>query len=188
VTSRPETLLATIRSRCSQLRFGRLAAGDVARFLAGRHGYTAEEAHAVAAVSGGSPGRALESGSQGYREGRAAALSALHAASAAPNQRAKLQAAAGLAAGKPSSAGQREELAARVTMLASLLRDLALMAHGGRAEHLANGDLAADLGELAAAFGSGRAARGFAAADRAVAALRRNASPKAVAAWLAVQL
>ena len=188
VTSRPETLLATVRSRCSQLRFGRLAAGDVARFLVERHGYSAEDAHAVAAVSGGSPGRALEAGSDAYREGRAAALSALRTASAAPNQRARLQAAARLAAGKPSSAGEREELTARVTMLASLFRDLALVAHGGRAEHLANGDLAADLGELAAAFGSGRAARGFAAADRAVAALRRNASPKAVAAWLAVQL
>jgi DNA polymerase-3 subunit delta' len=188
VTSRPETLLATVRSRCSQLRFGRLAAGDVARFLVERHGYSAEDAHAVAAVSGGSPGRALEAGSDAYREGRAAALSALRTASAAPNQRARLQAAARLAAGKPSSAGEREELTARVTMLASLFRDLALVAHGGRAERLANGDLAADLGELAAAFGSGRAARGFAAADRAVAALRRNASPKAVAAWLAVQL
>ena len=188
VTSRPETLRATIRSRCSRLRFGRLAAGDVARFLTERHRCDAGEAHAIAAVSGGSPGRALESGSRAYRDARAAALSALRTASTAASPKARLQAAASLAAGKPSSAAERDELAARVTMLASLLRDLALVAHGGRADRLANSDLAADLGELGATFGSGRALRGFAAADRAVAALRRNANPKVVAAWLAVNV
>jgi DNA polymerase III subunit delta' len=188
VTSRPETLLPTVRSRCSQLRFGRLAAGDVARVLTERHGYEVEEAHAIAAVAGGSPGRALEAVSRAFREGRAAALSALGTAGRASTSKARLQAAAGLAAGRLSSAGERDELAARLTMMASLLRDLALMAAGGRPEQLANSDLAADLAELGVTFGSGRALRGFAAADRAVAALRRNASPKVVAAWLAVQL
>jgi len=188
VTSRPETLLTTIRSRCSQLRFGRLAAGDVARLLVERHGYDAAEAHAAAAIAGGSPGRALECVSRAYRDGRAAALSALRTVGDAPTPKARLQVAVGLAAGRPSSAGERDELSARVSMMASLLRDLALMAHGGQVEQLANGDLAADLVELGATFGSERALRAFAAADRAVAALRRNASPKLVAAWLAVQL
>ena len=157
-------------------------------FLTERHGYEAEEAHAIAAVAGGSPGRALEAGSRAYRDGRAAALSALRTAGGAPSPKARLQAAAGLAAGKPSSAGERDELAARITMMASLLRDLALMADGGRPEQLANGDLAADLGDWARRSAAARACAAFAAADRAVAALRRNASPKVVAAWLAVQL
>ena len=188
VTSRPETLLATIRSRCSQVRFGRLAAADVATFLTARHGYGTEEAHAIAAVSGGSPGRALEAGSRSYRDGRAAAMAALRTVAATSSPRERLQAAAALAAGKPSSAGERDELAVRITMLASLLRDLALVAHGGGADQLANGDLAADLEQVSEAFGAGRAVRAFAAADRAVAALRRNASPKLVAAWLAVHM
>jgi DNA polymerase-3 subunit delta' len=188
VTAHPETLLATIRSRCSQLRFGRLAAGDVARFLIERQGLDAEEAHAIAAVADGSPGRALEAGTRAYRDGRAAALSALRAVSAASSPRARLQAAAGLLAGKPSSAGERDELTTRITMLASLVRDLALVAHGGRGDTLANADLAGDLEALGGAFDSRRASRAFVAADRAVAALRRNASPKIVAAWLAVNI
>jgi DNA polymerase III subunit delta' len=188
VTSRPETLLATIRSRCSQLRFGRLAAADVARILAERHGYEATDAHAIAAVADGSPGRALAASSRAYRDARAAALSALRTAAAASSPKARLQAASGLASGKSSSAGERDELATRITMLASLLRDLALVAQGAGAGDLANGDLAADLGDLGASFGSERAVRAFAAADRAVAALRRNASPKVVAAWLSVHL
>jgi hypothetical protein len=73
-------------------------------------------------------------------------------------------------------------------MLASLLRDLALVSQGGSVGELANGDLAADLHDLGASFGCERSLRAFAAADRAVAALRRNASPKLVAAWLSVHM
>ncbi len=188
VTARPEVLLPTIRSRCSQLRFGRLSASDVARFLIERQGMEAEEAHAVAAVADGSPGRALDAGTRAYRDGRAAALSTLRAVSASASPKTRLQAAAGLMAGKPSSAGERDELATRIAMLASLLRDVALVAYGGRGDQLANADLADDLTTLGSAFDGRRASRAFAAADRALAALRRNASPKIVAAWLAVQL
>jgi DNA polymerase-3 subunit delta' len=195
VTSRPETLLATIRSRCSQLRFGRLAAADVARILSERHGYDTDEAHAIAAVADGSPGRALDAASRAHREARSAALAALRTVAAASSAKARLQAAAGLMAGKSSpagkpspAAGEREELATRISMLASLLRDLALVSEGGGAGDLANGDLAADLQELGVSFGCERSLRAFAAADRAVAALRRNASPKVVAAWLSVHL
>ncbi len=188
VSSRPETLLPTVRSRCARVNFGHLAAGDIVRLLTERHGYTPEEAHAMAAVADGSLGRALDSGSAGYREARAAALSALRTAAGAASPKVRLQAAAGLVSGKTSSAGEREALARRVTMLGSLLRDLALVSNGGRAGQLANGDLAADLEELAPAFGGDRALKAFAAADRAVAALRRNASPKIVAAWLSVHI
>jgi DNA polymerase III subunit delta' len=188
VTSRPEMLLPTIRSRCSQLRFGRLSAGEVARFLTDRHGVADDEAHAIAAVADGSPGRALEAGSKAYRDARASALAALQAVAAATSPKVRLQAATGLTAGKPSSATERDALAARIAMLASLLRDLAVLSQGGSVAQLANGDLAGALGQVSAAFGSERALKGFAAADRAVAALRRNASPKIVAAWLAVHL
>jgi DNA polymerase III subunit delta' len=188
VSARPEMLLATIRSRCSRLRFGRLASGDVARVLTDRRLVDPGEVHAVAAVADGSPGRALEAGSKAHRNARVAALSALQTVADASSPRVRLQAATGLTAGKPSATGEREALATRIAMLSSLLRDLAVLSHGGGAEHLANGDLAAELGALGPAFGGERACTAFAAADRAVSALRRNASPKLVAAWLAVHL
>jgi DNA polymerase-3 subunit delta' len=188
VSARPETLLPTIRSRCARMRFGRLSAAEVTRVLVERHGMDPDEAHAIAAVADGSPGRALEAGSKAYREARTAALAALRTAAKASSPRARLQAATGLTAGKLTSAGEREELATRITMLASLLRDVALVSQGGGPAELANGDLAADLEELGAAFGSERALQAFAAADRAISALRRNASPKVVAAWLSVHM
>jgi len=69
-----------------------------------------------------------------------------------------------------------------------ILRDVALVAQGGGEEALANADLAGELTGFAAAFDDERAVRAFGCADQALAALRRNASPKVVAAWLAVQV
>jgi DNA polymerase-3 subunit delta' len=188
VSSKPETLLPTVRSRCARVNFGRLLAGDIAQALVERHHYKAEEAHAVAAIADGSLGRALNAGSTGYLEARAAALSALRTAAAGASARARLQAASGLLTGKSSPAAERESLATRITLMGSLLRDLALVSQGGDAGRLANGDLAADLEELAPSFGCDRVLRGYEAAGRAIAALDGNANSKVVAAWLAVHI
>jgi DNA polymerase III subunit delta' len=188
VTSRPETLLATVRSRCSRLRFGRLSAADVATLLIERHHRDASEAHAAAAVSDGSPGRALAAGSRAFREARAAALDALRAVAQSPSPRDRLAAAGVLLSGKSTSAREREELSTRLAFVASLLRDLALIGNGGAADALANTDLREELGALAGRVDRARALDGFAAAARAVAALGRNANPKVVADWVAVNL
>src|SRR6185295_15023404 len=60
VTSRPDVLLPTVRSRCQRLRFGRLAPADVAAVLIRDHDYADSAAHAAASLSDGSVGRALE--------------------------------------------------------------------------------------------------------------------------------
>jgi hypothetical protein len=46
----------------------------------------------------------------------------------------------------------------------------------------------ARLDTLSVAFDTGRTVRAFSAVDRALVALERNASPKIVADWLALQL
>lgn len=186
VTSQPETLLPTIRSRCSRVRFGRLAAGDVAGLLIHRQKMDPAEAHAAAAVAEGSPGRALERRTRGFRAAREAALGALRAAGKGTWPE-RMRAAAVLAP-KSGTSGEREELATRVRLLATLVRDAALVRQQGSGQALANADLADEIERLAPAFDAGRAVQAFAAADRALAALRRNASPKIVAPWLVVHL
>lgn len=188
VTAKPETLLATIRSRCSRLRFGRLAAADVARILTSKHEYDADEAFAVAAVADGSPGRALQAGSKAFQQARQAALNTLQAVAKASSAKGRLQAAVTLGSVKASGGTERDQVAARITVMASLLRDLALVASDGGAKDVANGDLAAALDDLRQTFDVERAVRGFQLADRAVGALRRNASAKIVTAWLSVRL
>ncbi len=59
ITSRPDALLATIRSRCQQVLFGRLSDQEVQRVLLERHEVAADVAASVAALADGSAGAAL---------------------------------------------------------------------------------------------------------------------------------
>jgi hypothetical protein len=160
----------------------------VARLLVERHEFEERDAHAAAAVADGSPGRAIEAVSEGFREAREAALGALRLAAGSRTARERLAAAALLIAGKSTSAREREELGTRLQMLASLLRDLSLIASGAPGEGLANVDLGEELAELADRLGGARAVAAFGVADRAASALARNANPKVVADWVAVRL
>jgi DNA polymerase III subunit delta' len=188
VASQPETLLVTVRSRCSRVRFGRIAPALVADLLMRREKMDAADAHAAAVVAEGSPGRALQSRTRAFRTARDAALGALRsAAGRRASWQDKLRAASVLAP-KSGSSGEREELATRVRLLATLVRDTAFVSQGGTGQGLVNADLGGEIEQIAAAFDADRAVRAYAAADFALAALKRNASPKIVAPWLVVHL
>jgi hypothetical protein len=89
---------------------------------------------------------------------------------------------------KSSPAGEREQLAACLRALSSLLRDLGILAIHADPSALANADLQAELGRLSASYDSERSLRAFTAVDQALGALERNASPKLVADWVVLQL
>ncbi len=187
VTSRPDMLLPTVRSRCQRTRFGRLAPADVAAVLMRDHGYAEEDAHAAAALSDGSIGAALEEGTEEFVEARNAAALMLQTVASATEPRRRLDGARALAgAGRDSS--DRDELARRLYALSSMLRDLAVLLSRADERRLANADLEPQLRGLLRSFDGERALRGFEAVDRALAALDRNASPKIVADWLAFQI
>jgi DNA polymerase III subunit delta' len=183
ITSRPDLLLPTVRSRCHRLRFGPLPEAEVAAVLMRDHGLAAADAHAAAATSAGSIGRALEESTEEAIEAREAATRALQAAAAGPDPRRRLEGAKALA-----GSGDREEVWRRLLALSSLLRDLSVLATHADERVLASADLKSELQRFVRAFDGGRAVRAFTAVDRALAALDRNASPKIVADWLALQL
>src|SRR4029453_18047633 len=70
VTSRPDTLLPTVRSRCAQLRFGRLQVSEVATVLEQSQDYSHADALAAAAASDGSVRRALDLEADAFAEAR----------------------------------------------------------------------------------------------------------------------
>jgi hypothetical protein len=72
--------------------------------------------------------------------------------------------------------------------MASLLRDLGVLASRVDVGALANADLSSELEGLSPSYDAKRSVRAYAAVDRARAALERNASPKVVADWLALEL
>lgn len=183
VTSRPDLLLPTVRSRCHRLRFGHLAESDVAAVLMRDHGFAAADAHAAAAASDGSVGHALRGSSDEAIDARESAARALHAVSGSADPRRRLDGARALA-----GSGEREDVWRRLLALSSLLRDMSVLASQADEHVLANADLTPQLRSLLRGFDRGRTVRAFSAVDRALAALDRNASPKIVADWLALQL
>lgn len=186
VTSAPELLLPTIRSRCQRLRFGRLAPSDVAGVLMHTHAFEEADAHAAAALSDGSVGRALEGASEQFIAARTAALMLLETVASLPAPPRRIHAAKNLPGG--GAKADRDGLAQTLRALSSILRDLGILDSRGDDRVLANGDLRRKLDGLLRSFDSDRILRGFAAVDRALDALARNASPKIVADWLAFQL
>jgi DNA polymerase-3 subunit delta' len=183
ITSRPDLLLPTVRSRCQRLRFGRLAAEDVAGILMKSHGFDKVEAQAAAAAADGSVGDALEGGLADYIEAREAAIEVLQGVAGSADPRRRLDSAKTIAGG-----GDRDEVRLRLRALASILRDIGVVGANADGRHLANADLAAALRRLVGTFDRVRISNAFAAIDRALEAIDRNASPKIVADWLAFQL
>jgi hypothetical protein len=108
----------------------------------------------------------------------------LHGAAASSSPRARLDAARRLSGGT----SERDELARRLRALSSLLRDIGLLLSRADDRALVNADLKPQLQSLLRSFDGERALRAFSAVDRALAALERNASPKIVADWVALQL
>ena len=186
VTSMPDLLLPTVLSRCQRLRFGRLAPGDVAEVLKTRHEYSDEEAHAAASLSDGSIGRALEEGSESFKDARNAALALLQRAATSHNPAARIQGASELpGAGRKAD---RDALGQALLALSSILRDLGALLSSADDRALANADLKSKLHSLLRSYDRERVLSAFAAVDRALDALARNASPKIVADWLALQI
>ncbi len=187
ITVRPDVLLPTVRSRCQRLRFGRLAPGDVAAVLRRDHGFADDAAHAVGALADGSVGQALAGETEAYTEARQKALTLLRMAASSADPRRRL-AAAKVFGGDWGGKVEREELARRLRLLSSMLRDLGLLGSRVDEKAMANVDEAANLRGLLASFDRDRTIRAFLAADQALAALDRNASPRIVADWLALQV
>jgi DNA polymerase III subunit delta' len=184
VTCRPDVLLPTVRSRCQRLRFGPLAPSELAAVLMRDHGFATADAHAAAAAADGSIGRALDRDAADASVARDAAARLLTSAASAADPRRRLDAAKALGAG----AGERGALAERLRALSSLLRDLGALNSNAPSDVLANADLEAVLESARRSFDADRVDKAFAAVDRALTALDRNASPKIVADWVALNL
>ena len=184
ITDRADILLPTILSRCQRLRFGPLTPADVAGVLHRDHGMSEEEARAAAAASGGSVGRAIEDGGDEAIEARAAAAKLLQGAASSKNPLQRLAGAKMLT----GASGDRDDLSRRLLALSSLVRDLGLLNANADDRTLANADLKPQLEALLRAYDAERTLNAFAVVDRALFALDRNASPKIVADWLAMNL
>jgi DNA polymerase-3 subunit delta' len=188
VTARPDVLLPTVLSRCPQLRFRPLSADDIATVLVAR-GRSESEARAVAATADGSLARALEARAGELVEARDIARQVLAQASSSADPARRLEGAKALLA-KTGGGGtsDRDQLSTHLRAMASLLRDVEVLATRADDRTLANADVRPALERLTEAYRGDRGVRAFGAVDRALVALERNAGVKVVADWLVLQL
>jgi hypothetical protein len=85
-------------------------------------------------------------------------------------------------------AADRDQLAAHLRAMASLVRDIEIVATGADGAMLANPAAKSALDRLVPAFKGDRGVAAFAAIDEALAALERNAGVKIVADWVMLHL
>jgi DNA polymerase III subunit delta' len=154
ITSRPAGLLPTIRSRCQTVRFAPLSAGELEQFLVRSRKRAGEEARLAAHLAGGRLGRALGLNLEEYRARREWALGALEALAAGDDRARLLRAAEDL-----SDAKNKDDFEPRLDVLATLVRDLWLLAVGAGPERVANQDLRERLALLAERLPPSRPAR-----------------------------
>jgi len=186
VTSRPDVLLPTVRSRCAHLRFGRLQVLEVAEVLERSHKYSHADALTASAVSDGSVSRALDLDSGEFAGARSDAERLLEVAARDP--RTRLERGKDLLKGGPTPAAEREHLTARLQAMTSVLRDIGLLTSGADERLLANLDRRSALEALSRSLGVDRVERAFMAVARAQDALDANVGPKVVADWLAINV
>jgi len=188
VSSMPDALLPTVISRCPRLRFAPLSIAEVTSALIEGHGYAESDARAAAADADGSIGRALEANSADLAEARQEAGRLLQHAARVSDPGRRIDAAKDLVTTKAGATAEREQLAACLRALASLLRDTSILALGGDRRMLGNADLESTLMTLSRTFDGRRSMLAYTAVDEALAALAKNLSPKVVADWLVLQL
>jgi DNA polymerase-3 subunit delta' len=179
VTAYPDTLLATVQSRCRRLRFGPLADADVARVLVERCAIDRVAARTLAATSSGSVGAALGA-EQGHAEADREAAVGLLASAARETAAGRLRAADRLVK-HGSKRRDRDALGARLAIIASLLRDVAAAQAGAP-----DVDLDPGVAAVRGAYDIRRATAAFLALADAQTWLERNAGPKIVADWVAL--
>ena len=127
ISSRPASLLPTIRSRCQTVRFAPLGVEEVEQSLVKTKARAGDEARLAARLSGGRPGLAREVNLDTYRNRRDAMLGVVEAL-AQGNDRAKLL----RAAEELGDAKNKDEYEPRLTCSNAHTRRVVTGAHGRR--------------------------------------------------------
>jgi DNA polymerase-3 subunit delta' len=154
ITSRPASLLPTIRSRCQMLRFAPLPPAEIEEYLSSSKQFSKADAHLLSRIARGSIGRALATDLEAFRQQREAVLSILDAL-APPNDRARLL----RASEEMNDAKHKEEYEPRLDLLATLIHDAWALALGGKDQEVINEDLRPQLSKIVSRIEGSRAAR-----------------------------
>lgn len=147
ITSRPNSLLQTIRSRAQRLNFMPLSVAEMEKYLTANYPRPLPDTQLLARVTEGRIGQATAFDLSVYRQERRTLIELLELLATGQNRFRLLKAAEYI--GKK----ERDEFEKELNLLATLLRDLLLLAAGGNRQSVINIDVADRLEPLAAKAG-----------------------------------
>jgi DNA polymerase III subunit delta' len=147
LTSRPDALLSTIRSRAQRLNFSALSAAEMEKYLAENYPRPAADTALLARVTEGRIGQATAFDLSVYRQERRTLIELLELLAAGDDRYRLLKAAEFL--GKK----EREDFEKELALISSLLRDLFMLAAGRGADSIVNIDSVDSLAPLAQKVG-----------------------------------
>lgn len=149
VTSRPDSLLPTIHSRCQTLRFAPVPVDDLERFLITERAFSHDEAKLAARLSRGSVGRAVYINVEKFRTARERMLSVITNAIETGDRAGMLRVAEEL-----NDAKNKDNFEENLDILQSLIRDVWTLRVSADRERVVNADLSDRLTSLAENAGS----------------------------------
>lgn len=147
ITSRPNSLLQTIRSRAQRINFTPLSVAEMEKYLTANFPRPLPDTQLLARVTEGRIGQATAFDLSVYRQERRTLIELLELLASGQNRFRLLKAAEYI--GKK----ERVEFEQELNLLTTLLRDLMLLAAGGERHSIINIDVADRLEPLAAKAG-----------------------------------
>ncbi len=144
ITSRPDSLLPTIRSRCQTLRFAPVATDEIEQFLIGDRAFTHDEARLAARLSRGSVGRAVSINVGKFRDQRTRMFGVIRNVIETGDRAALLRASEEL-----NDAKNKDNFEENLDILESLIHDVWSLRISSDDTRLVNTDLVGELTTLA---------------------------------------
>lgn len=160
ITSRLDSLLPTIRSRCQTLRFAPVAGDEIEKFLVGERAFTHDEAKMAARLSRGSIGRAVSINVEKFRTAREKMLAVVTNAIETRERAALLRIAEEM-----NDAKNKDNFEDNLDVLQSLIHDVWTLRVGDDETRVVNTDLADKLSRLAEESGAADMPRWLAEID-----------------------
>ena len=143
ITSRPDSLLPTIRSRCQMMRFAPVETEEIERFLIDDKAFTLDEARLAARLARGSVGRAVSVDVAKFKANRGRMLGVLHNAVETGDRAALLRISEEM-----NDAKNKENFEENLDVLESLIHDVWTLRISGEDMRIVNTDLASDLSRI----------------------------------------
>ncbi len=144
ISSRPDSLLPTIRSRCQLLRFAPVPTHEIERYLIDSRQFITEEATLAARLARGSIGRAVSINVEQFRQRRQMLLEVVTAAVSAGGLASMLRVSEDL-----NTAKNKENFEENLDILESLIHDIWTLHVSKNNSRVVNSDLTLILSNLA---------------------------------------